>query len=192
MLSDTVHLVSEPVSRAADWQQGVSYETFLPTATDNVDLWHGIYERFAVPADLAARAAAVPGTWHLLVLSADWCGDASNTVPVLARLAGTAPNLDLRVLDRDEHLGLMDAHLTGASRSIPAVILLDSAFVERGWWGPRPADLQRWVLTEGKTFEDHDERYREVRKWYARDHGRTTIEEVVALLETVTGDTSVV
>jgi hypothetical protein len=53
------------------------------------------------------------------VLSEDWCGDAVNSVPYLARLAELAPNLDLRVLARDENPDLMDAHLTRGSRSIP-------------------------------------------------------------------------
>jgi hypothetical protein len=190
MLPSTTHLAPETVSREADWQQAVSFEAFLPTAVDNVDLWHGVYERASPPADLVARAAAVPGTWHLLVLSEDWCGDATNTVPVLARLAEAAPNLSLRVLARDEHPDLMDAHLTGTSRSIPVVILLDGKYVEHGWWGPRPGDLQEWVLGDGKAMEQ-DDRYREVRKWYARDRGRTTVEEVVALLESATADRAV-
>ena len=191
MLSDTTHLTAA-VSRAADWHKALSYEAFLPTAEKNVDLWRGVYDRFVPPADVVARAAAVPGQWHLLVLSEDWCGDASNTVPVLARLAEAAPNLDLRLLARDENLALMDEHLTGTSRGIPAVILLDDALAEHGWWGPRPADLQRWVLAEGLKIEDHDARYREVRKWYARDHGQSTMREVLDLLDTVTGGHGVV
>jgi hypothetical protein len=42
--------------------------------------------------------------------------------------------------------------------------------------------LQRWVLGPGHQL-DKDARYKEVRAWYARDHGRTTLEEVVSLLE---------
>jgi ADP-heptose:LPS heptosyltransferase len=111
----------------------------------------------------------------------DWCGDAVNTVPHLARLAERAPNLDLRVVGREDNPDLMDAHLTNGSRSIPVVIALDSAFVEHGWWGPRPSELQLWATTVGKTMEK-DERYRYVRTWYARDRGRTTLDEVVTLL----------
>ena len=187
MISDTTHLALTPISRADDWNRAASYEAFLETATQHLDLWTGLYERFVTPPEALERAAAVPGDWHLLVLSEDWCGDASNTVPVLARLAAAAPNLSLRMLARDENLGLMDEHLTGTSRGIPVVILLDGDLVERGWWGPRPADLQRWVLTEGKQIEDHDARYLQVRKWYARDRGRTTLGEVLALLESATG-----
>ncbi len=76
----------------------------------------------------------------------------------------------------------MDAHLTGTSRSIPVVIVLDDQFQERGWWGPRPTVLQQWVLGEGHSLEK-DARYREIRTWYARDKGRTTLEGVLAVME---------
>ena len=187
MISDTTHIALESVSRADDWNKAIAYDAFLETAEKNRDLWTGLHERFVPPAEALARAAAVPGDWHLLVLSEDWCGDASNTVPVLDRFAEAAPNLSLRMLARDENLALMDEHLTGTSRGIPVVILLDGEMNERGWWGPRPADLQRWVLAEGLKIEDHDARYLEVRKWYARDRGTTTLGEVLDLLESAAG-----
>lgn len=151
-------------------------------AQKNRELWDAVWRRANVPEEYVSRVAALGGAWHLLVLSEDWCGDAVNTVPVLARLAELAPNLDLRVLARDHNLDLMDAHLTGTSRSIPVVIILDEAFEERGWWGSRPAELQAWVLGPGREL-DKESRYRRVRGWYARDAGRTTLEEVVAALE---------
>lgn len=169
--------------RSADWAAGVPFEAFLPAAQQNAELWAGVWRRASVPPDLLARAAAVSGRWKLLVLSADWCGDAVNLVPVLARLAEAAPNVELRLLDRDARPALMDEHLTGGTaRAIPAVIVLDERGVERAWWGPRPGPLQAWVKTEGQALEK-GERYRHVRQWYARDRGRTMLEEVVALLE---------
>jgi hypothetical protein len=158
------------------------FEEMLATAEKNAELWAAVWRRAAVPDELVQRAAALGGAWHLLILSEDWCGDAVNTVPVIAKLAELSPNLDVRVLARDHNLDLMDAHLTGTSRSIPAVIVLDENYVERGWWGPRPTELQAWVLGPGRVV-DKDARYRAVRAWYARDAGRTTVEEVVATLE---------
>ena len=142
-----------------------------------------MYKRAAIPADILERARKLPGNWRLLILSAGWCGDASNIVPIIQRLVEAAPNLDLRLLDRDDHLDLMDEHLTGGTaRAIPAVIILDQNNTERAWWGPRPAELQTWVKTEGQKYES-GARYKELRKWYARDKGRTSLEELVALLE---------
>ncbi len=73
---------------------------------------------------------------------------------------------------------LMDTHLTNGSRSIPVVIVYDEGFNELGYWGPRPTELQEWVLASGLQLPSKD-RYREVRRWYARDRGRTTAHEVL-------------
>lgn len=188
----TTHETTATPDRTADWKEGISFTEFLPTAEKNVGLWTSTYERASIPEAIVARVEQAPGSWKLLVLSEDWCGDASNTVPVIARLAEAADNLEMRLLARDEHLPLMDQHLTGAkkSRSIPVAILLDETNTERAWWGPRPADLQRWVMTEGMEMEP-PVRYREVRKWYARDKGRATLREVVAMIEAAAAATSV-
>ena len=184
----TSHLSLDTVSRQPDWDRGIAFESFLDVAEENCDLWTNTYRRATVPADLVARAEAVPGTWHLLVLSEDWCGDASNTVPPLAAFAREAGNVELRMLDRDENLELMDEHLTnGTARSIPVVIVLDGEGAERGWWGPRPADLQAWFEGPEAQAMDREDRYREIRKWYARDKGRTTVAEVVAIIERAGG-----
>ena len=155
---------------------------YVGTAHKNVDLWHGLYRLLQVDDDLVARAAAIPGEWHLLALSEDWCGDAVNVLPLVARLAERVPNFDLRILARDRNPDLMDAHLTKGSRSIPVVMLLDERFVEHAWWGPRPAPLQAWRFSEGRSMPG-PERTKWMRQWYARDRGRTTLEEIVAMLE---------
>jgi len=174
---------STGADRSKDWAAGITFEEFLPTATENVGLWEGVLRRATIPEDIVARAVAVQGDWRLLILSADWCGDASNIVPVIQRFVEAAPNLDLRLLDRDDHLDLMDEHLTGGTaQAIPVVIILDEHYIERAWWGPRPSVLQVWVKTEGQAYSK-DERYKELRKWYARDKGRSSLEEIVGLLE---------
>ena len=158
------------------------FAAMLAAAQKNAELWAAMWRHARVDEEHASRVAALPGRWHLLVLSEDWCGDAVNTVPIVAKLAERSSNIDLRVLGRDANPDLMDAHLTGASRSIPVVIALDDSFEERGWWGPRPTVLQHWVSGQGQLLEK-SARYREARIWYARDRGRTTLEEVVSMLE---------
>lgn len=176
---------SAGLDQSEKWLDAVTFEAFLPTAEKNMGLWEGVYERASIPDDLLARVNALDENWRLLVLSADWCGDASNIVPIFQRLVEGSPNLELRLLDRDENLDLMDEHLTGGTaRAIPTVIILDGQNIERAWWGPRPAELQAWVKTDGQDYE-RDERYQELRKWYARDKGHSPLEELVTLLEGV-------
>ena len=148
----------------------------------NHELWVAITHRLTIPLEISARVETLGGHWHLLVLNEDWCGDAVNIVPIVAKLADSVSNMDLRILARDENLDIMDAHLTGKSRSIPIVILLNKKFEECGWWGPRPRALQKWVTEKGMLLPK-DERYREIRTFYARDRGLTTMEEIVSMFE---------
>ena len=162
---------------------GESFQDFLARPTVNHELWIALAERVVIPNEYCLRVEALGGEWHLLVLSEDWCGDAVNIVPIVARLADTVGNIDMRILTRDQNLDIMDAHLTnGKSRSIPIVILFNDKFEECGWWGPRPRALQRWVIEEGLQLQK-DVRYKEIRTFYARDRGVTTIREIVEMLE---------
>ena len=164
------------------FDSALSFADYLGTVNRNAELWHGVNQRVRLPADLLAEARALSGRWHLLALSEDWCGDAVNILPVISHLAEALPNVDLRVLSRDENPDIMDAHLTnGRSRSIPVVILYDEAFRERDWWGPRPRALQEWVMTEGMTMEPGP-RYAHTRRVYARDKGRAIVREVVEMI----------
>src|SRR6476661_3828867 len=115
----------------------------------NREMWVALTHRVAIPLEISARVEALHGQWHLLVLSEDWCGDSINIVPIVGKLTASISNMDMRILARDENLDIMDAHLTGTSRSIPIVIVLNQWFHECGWWGPRPFALQKWVREEG-------------------------------------------
>jgi hypothetical protein len=168
------------------YARAMTFAEFVAGAKKNQQLWQDIYRLTVIPSDLLARARGLTGRRHLLILVEDWCGDAVNTVPAIVRLAESAPDVDVRLLTRDANPDVMNAHLTGTSRSIPVVMVLDEAFEECGWWGPRPRELQSWVLDTGLAMEKA-ERYRVIRAWYARDRGRTTLEEVLRLLEPCAG-----
>ena len=162
------------------FEKAHTFREYLDTVEKNRELWHAVYQRVRLPDDVVEDAKRVPGGWHLVALSEDWCGDAVNTLPVVARLAEEA-GWDFRVVSRDENPDLMDSHLTdGRSRSIPVVIVYDEAFEEVGWWGPRPGEIQEWVMTEGLALPS-PERYKHVRRWYARDRGRTTLTELLEI-----------
>ena len=160
------------------WAQALPFHQYVVASTEHRGLWEGIHRIAIVP--VWARAldfTAAPR--HLLVLAEDWCGDASNTIPVLAKVAEQVPGLELRVLRRDEHPEVMDRYLTNGARSIPIVIALDGDFAELGHWGPRPTELQAWVMSR-KGIVPKVDLYPQIRKWYARDRGESTLREVLA------------
>jgi hypothetical protein len=163
------------------WTDGYTWdEYFEDEIQEHRELWDGVYERHETPEWALRELGEIGGRWRLLVLTEDWCGDASNTVPVLARLAEESEHVELRLVKRDENLELMDRHLTGGSRSIPKAVILDDEFRPVADWGPRPEELQEFVISEKEKGErPTDEIYRDVRRWYARDGGESTLRELV-------------
>jgi hypothetical protein len=167
------------------WEKGFTWEEYSANQIhEHEDLWHGIYRRTKCPPDALQQMAAIGRNWKLLVLAEDWCGDASNTVPVMARIAEDASNVEMRILRRDENLELMDLYLTDGGRAIPKAILLDESYDPVGVWGPRPSELQAFVKTEIALGDrERSEIYKDARRWYAKDRCDSTLRELFELFQ---------
>lgn len=128
------------------------------------------------------RAPAM--TW--LVLTEAWCGDSSQVLPVIDLMAEAASHIDLRILLRDEHPGLMDRYLTLGGRSIPKLIAVDPAGGELFTWGPRPQAAQDMVWSNKALPSEEqlpkDAVYAKVHAWYAADRGLAVQREIMMLL----------
>jgi len=165
----------------------ISFDSFLEEVEANRDLWQALAKRARIAPDLAARVQETPGRWRLLAIAEDWCGDAVNILPVIERLSEAVDGLELGIVGRDDHPELMDRHVTNGGRAIPIVILLDEEGSCRGWWGPRPSALQAWFEREGRDLPKV-ERYRELRRRYARDRGQAIAREIADLILRGAGD----
>lgn len=166
----------------AFWDAGYTWEAYAQDVKEHAALWHGIHRRATVPEWAREAGAGLGGRYRILVISEDWCGDAVNTVPPIARLS-EALGMELRVVKRDEVPALMDLYLTDGARSIPVAIVLDEDFRPVGWWGPRPREVQAKVLAEKRAgIRPAADIYRDLRMWYARDAGETTIAEVLEIM----------
>jgi hypothetical protein len=124
-------------------------------------------------------------TW--IVLTESWCGDAAQNIPVFTKIAEANPNINLRILLRDENPELMDQYLTNGGKSIPKLICVDENLKELGTWGPRPKLLQDW-LYENKANPKMSmaELKKEFQIWYTKDKGQTLQKEMVLLMKSWT------
>lgn len=169
---------SAPLDFPPVWATATPWTEYLRPEMEHYDLWRGVYQHVLVPG-WALEGFLLAPVRKLLVLAEDWCGDAANTVPVMARLTDLTAGRELRVLPRDANPAVMDRYLTNGSRSIPIAIGLDAEYREVGHWGPRPAALQEWVLANRKMMPSA-QRYAYARKWYAKDQGTATLRELLA------------
>ena len=128
---------------------------------------------------LQEKLALVSTRWTWLVLTEAWCGDAAQSIPLMAKMAEESPQITLKLLLRDEHPEVMDAYLTNGSRSIPKLICLTDALQEVGTWGPRPAEAQQ--LMNNFKQQHPDEGYqalaKEMQLWYARNRTQAIQQE---------------
>jgi hypothetical protein len=149
----------------------------------NQQRMHRVEKTIQVLPEVAAQLSSVNRSQLWLVLTESWCGDASQSLPVIHALAELNPLISLRLLLRDENLELMDRYLTnGVSRSIPKLIAVDAVTSEVLFtWGPRPAALQEsfeGMRSEGLPFQVIKE---ELQRWY--NQGKTVmIQQEVAVL----------
>lgn len=117
-----------------------------------------------------------------LILSEHWCGDSAQIVPYLAKIASCNNLIDLKILERDKNLDIMDLYLTNGTRSIPKLIAFDEFGNELFNWGPRPKPAQELIIkakSEGKPKEEFLE---ELHLWYAKDQGKSIENEFIEII----------
>lgn len=174
--------IAEPTDFRPLYEQGVRYIEFRDAATRRVDAWKDHYANAVATDALVAKMESIPGTWRLLVVAEDWCGDSANTIPYLAKLVDRAENLDMWIIGSDVGKGIMEAHRTPDGRAAtPTVVLLNDRFEEVGCFVERPSTLQAWFLDAENKLEE-EALYEQKYAWYDDDQGQHTISEIVAMV----------
>ncbi|CAM4115279.1 thioredoxin [Bacillus manliponensis] len=140
------------------FEKGMSFNTYVEKMTVNqYELLH-IYNNFLIPNELLpVLEERQSDNWRVIVLTADWCGDALLCVPVMKRICEVA-NIEMSLLIRDENLELMDQYLTnGTARAIPIFIFIDENGKEQAVWGPRAPQVQELVTSLRATLPEKDD-----------------------------------
>ncbi|MEJ2678758.1 MAG: thioredoxin family protein [Gemmatimonadota bacterium] len=170
------------------FSQGQTFQQFLATADFRKTEWQTTYRNATVPDSVLARARAVPGTWRLLVVAADWCPDSYHIVPYLAKLSEDVPGIRLRLVSTGPGKSIMDAYRTPDDRAAtPVVLILNDDFQERGCMVERPTALEQLYLAHHARGESNAEAHEEAMAWYEQDHGRSTLSEIVDRLAAAAG-----
>ena len=148
----------------------------------NVKRSERIERSWVMPEELrvAAQALDFEQTW--MVLTEGWCGDSAQNLPYLAAVAAVNPRIDFRILERDDHLNIMDIYLTNGTRSIPKLVIFDRDGQERAVWGPRPATAAQLVQELKSQGLPRAEMYERLHLWYGRNRGTEISHELLDLL----------
>lgn len=138
---------------------------------------------YTVSEVLAQQVQRITHKTYWLILTEHWCGDAAQTLPVFHKVAELSNGkIEMKLVYRDENQELMDAYLTGESRSIPKLIQLDSHYNVTGIWGPRPTEAQKLVKQLKSNPETASSYSTELHKWYANDKQKSLESEIMKLV----------
>ncbi|MYL33632.1 thioredoxin family protein [Pontibacillus yanchengensis] len=129
-----------------EWfDKGMTPQEYVSSMTKNQDNLMHVYNHFTLPEDQRFFDKVKEQNLRVVVLTEDWCGDAMLNIPILLKISEQT-NMDVRLLNRDENLELMDQYLTnGSSRAIPIFIFINEKGEEVAVWGPRAPELQQLV-----------------------------------------------
>ena len=176
-------VVAQDSTLLALFNSGQSFPDFLAAAKARREGWLKMAEGARVDDALVARAKAVGGTWHLLVVAIDACGDSMNSVPYVAKLSELMPGLELRIVLPVNGRPVQDTHRSLDGRTAtPTFVLLDSKGSDVGCIVELPRDIRDWAHGVRGTVSS-DSLHAGIRTLYAASRGVAITTEVVEMLE---------
>jgi hypothetical protein len=180
-------LAGAPAAQTPDYtalfEQGLTYEAFFDQIDARRESWTTNNAAAEVPGDIAARARALPQAWRILAVAEDRCSDSAASLPYVAKLAAAAPDrLSLRIVDARAGRAVMEAHRTPDGRAATPTLIFISDTGELRAWIERPGALVQWI-SDRKARDPKFDLLPGKTKWYAEDAGRSTLGDILALLE---------
>ncbi|MBO0321309.1 thioredoxin family protein [Muricauda sp. CAU 1633] len=139
---------------------------------------------FAIPDEIQQKIINLKSKLAFLTITESWCGDAAHSMPIINKISELNPNMDHKVVLRDEVPEIMDAFLTQGARSIPKVILWDKENKAiLGEWGPRPNLATQMVEDYKKEYGKLTPEFKQdLQVWYNKDKGVGILNDILDLL----------
>ncbi|MCF6405481.1 thioredoxin family protein [Chitinophaga filiformis] len=138
-------------------------------------------------ADLINQVMEIKHPQDWIIITEPWCGDAAHILPFIHKLSQMNQLITLDIQLRDSEPYLINSYLTGAnkSKSIPKLIIRNSAGQDLMVWGPRPQENQELFEQMKGDERDMEEIKLRLQKWYNDDKGRSLQHELLEALTSI-------
>ena len=107
--------------------QGMTTQQYIDQIKVNKQPFEDIYGAAEIPSRVQDAFDGLAEPLRMAVFTADWCGDAMSTTPVILRLADSTSKISHQVFNRDEELDLTNSFLAeNRAGTVPVFVVMDS------------------------------------------------------------------
>ncbi|BAH39213.1 MAG TPA: thioredoxin family protein [Gemmatimonas aurantiaca] len=171
-------------SMLALFKSGQTFPDFLAAAKARREGWLRLADSAVVSDALVARARAVGGTWHLMIIAIDSCGDSMNSVPYVAKLASQVPGLELRIVLPTAGKAVQERFRSLDGRATtPTFILLDETGHDRGCITELPKGIRGWATSSRAAKMPSDSLRAGINAFYVQNRGESIVTETIEMME---------
>jgi hypothetical protein len=148
--------------------------------------WHRITRLnkiFCPSEDICSLIKKINTPQEWLILTAMSCGDSAQNIPIIIKFAQINSLIIYYLVERDDHLDIMDLYLTEGKRSIPKIIAFTKNGDEIFRWGSRPRSAQALVtehIAEGTEKHIWEAK---LHLWYAQNKGKEIENEFMEIFK---------
>lgn len=103
---------------------GLNYADYLATDAEKAERWREIDGQIDLDNEQRALLAGFTREMKVICVSGIWCGDCVQQGPLIQRIADASDRIDLRWLDRDEHIDLAEQLQINQGTRVPVVLFL--------------------------------------------------------------------
>ena len=121
------------------------YEQYVRSGTpDQFANWQKIYEQTQLADQDRRLIESFVRRINVIALSGIWCGDCVQQCPLIQCIAQANPTcIDLRWIDRDEHIDLQKKLVINAGHRVPVFIFCAEDYEFVSWYGDRTLSRYR-------------------------------------------------
>lgn len=126
------------------------YEAFVAGGTERQQAdWRAVYEKVGLTKQQQRLVGGFVRRINVIGLAGVWCGDCAQQCPLIQRIAEAHPAaVDLRWLDRDEHMDLQEKVMINAGKRVPVILFCAEDYELVGWYGDRTLSKYRAVVAK--------------------------------------------
>lgn len=111
-------------SLKAWFDAALDWEGYLATNPQKAVNWRKIYDEVGLTDQQRHLVGGFTRQVKALCISGIWCGDCVQQGPLIQRIAETSSKIDLRWVDRDDHLDLAEQIKVNAGLRVPMVVFM--------------------------------------------------------------------